>query len=141
MEKELLPFNEYCVEYIKEHVHDFLNTEHYCCDFCMTITDGANCDGTLTYSRSEAIDYLCEWWGDAAEYWNYEKDNFGENLHNPFDNPEAYMVCMVIEGCSAILSRVPFIEENWSEKVVIDDERIKEIIDFVNDFDTSEDLF
>jgi hypothetical protein len=67
--------------------------------------------------------------------------NFGENTHNPFSEPEAYMVCMVIEGCNAILSKVPFIEENWNEEIELDSERIDEIKKFVEDFDEEEELF
>lgn len=129
---------EYCKDYILDHVEDYEGTTHYACDFPYTLTEGPNMDGTLTYSTAEAKDYLREWWWDCGEYWKYEKFNFGENLHNPFDNPEVYMVCMVIEGCYRILSECPVIEENWNDKIEITDEVIKQIKAYVEAYDNEE---
>ena len=128
-------FVDYCKDYIKDHINDFEGETPYACDFCMTITEAPNSDGTLTYSTEQAKEYLKEWWNDCADYFQYEKDSFGENLHNPFENPEAFMVCMVIEGCNAILSRCPIIEENWNERIELTEEVISEILEYVEDFD------
>lgn len=140
MEKTRLSFVEYCKAYIIENIDDYEGTEVYACDFTTSITDGPNIDGTLTYSTNEAIEYLREWWYEAGEYWQYEKDNFGENQHNPFENPEAYMVCMVIEGCASILSRCPDLEDNWNDKIELTAEIIHNIKEFVEEFD-EESLF
>lgn len=129
---------EYCKNYIIDHIDNYEGTMHYACDFPMTITEGPNCDGSLTYSTDNAIEFLREWWWDCGEYWKYEKFNFGENYHNPFENPEAYMVCMVIEGCNSILSRCPVIEENWNDKIEITEEVIKQIKEYVEDYDNEE---
>ena len=126
--------------YILNHIEDFEGTMHYACDFSQELTQGPNVDGTLTYSTEKAKEYLREWWWDCGQYWKYEKDNFGENYHNPFDNPEAYMVCMVIEGCYHILSGCPVIEDNWAEKIEITEEVIRQIKEYVEDYD-NEDLF
>ncbi len=130
----MLDFVEYCKNFILEHIDGYADTTHYACDFCTTITEGPNVDGTLTYSRQKAIEYLCEWWEDASEYWEYEKQNFGENLHNPFENPEAYMVCMVIEGVSYIMGQCPVISDNWDDEIVITEDVIAQIKSFVEDF-------
>ena len=134
-------FVEYCKNYILENIDSFEGNSYYGCDFSHILTDGANCDGSLTYSTSAAIDYIREWWGEAAAYWDYEKDNFGENMHNPFDNPEAYMVCMVIEGVSSILSDAPFIKEGWNDEVEFTAEVIQAIKEYVEQFDEDAQLF
>lgn len=126
---------EYCKNYILENIGNYENESVYGADLGYTITEGPNVDGTLTYSRAEAKEYLNEWYDDCSEYWGYEKFNFGENLHNPFDNPEAYMVCMVIEGVRSILSRCPIVDENWNEEFELDGETIKSICDYVEEFD------
>ena len=77
--------------------------------------------------------YLKEWWDDAADYWNYEKDNFGENLHNPFDNPEAYTVCMVIEGVNGLMSQLQFIDKHWNDKITLSKRNINTIKKQLND--------
>ena len=135
MEKEKKEgFVEYCKNYILEHIDDYEGQDHYACDFAMTLTEGPNIDGSLTYSSYEAKQYLKEWWDECGEYWDYEKDNFGEHTHNPFDNPEAYMVCMVIEGVASILSNCPEIEDNWNEKIELTAEVIQNIKDYVEVF-------
>lgn len=128
-------FLEYCKDYILDNIDNFEGTTHYACDFCTDITEGPNIDGTLTYSTDKAIEYLHEWWYDCADYWEFEKNNFGENFHNPFDNPEAYMVCMVIEGCYSILSRCPYIEKHWGDQIELTAKVIKQIKKFVKDYD------
>lgn len=128
-------FKDYCKNYILDHIDEFAGQSHYGCDFAYTLAEGPNIDGTLTYSTHNAIEYLREWWYECGEYWDYEKDNFGENIHNPFDNPEAYMVCMVIEGVAAILANEPHIEESWNDKLELTKEVIEDIKEYVEEFD------
>lgn len=127
-------FVDYCKQYILDHIEDWEGQSHYGCDWGDYLTEGPNCDGSLTYSSAAARDYLKEWWEDAAEYWDYEKFNFGEHMHNPFDNPEAYMVCMVIEGVRGILGKIPCIEKHWNDQMEMTKRRIKEIKKFVEEF-------
>lgn len=135
-------FVKYCKDFILGKINNYEDKTLYACDLPTIITDDINANGTCTYSRSKALDYLHEWHWEAGEYYDWENINFGEHMHNPFSEPEAYMVCMVIEGCSAILSKVPFIEENWcGEEVEFDSDKIKEIREFVENFDEEENLF
>ena len=128
-------FNEYCKNYILENLDNYEGQSVYGSEVGYTITQSPNVDGTLTYSTHEAIEYLREWWDEAGEYWEYEKDNFGEHPHNPFDEPEAYMVCMVIEGVNAILANEPHIEESWNDKLELTEEVIEDIKKYVEEFD------
>ena len=127
-------FKDYCKNYILDHIDNYEGQAHYGCDFAYTLTEAPNANGTLTYSTHDAIEYLREWWYECGEYWDYEKDNFGENIHNPFDNPEAYMVCMVIEGVNAILANEPHIEESWNDEIELTEEVIEDIKKYVEEF-------
>lgn len=112
-------FITYCKDYLREHIDGYQGQSHYLCDFGYVLTDGPNADGSLTYSRSLAMDWLKEWWKEAADYFDYERVQFGQNT-NPFDNPEAYMVCMVIEGVSELWSRAIDelgMSDKWNDKV------------------------
>ena len=131
---------EYCKDYILDHIDDAEGTIHYACDFSYTLTEKPNCDGTLTYSTNTAIEYLREWWWYCEMYFEYEKYNFGNNIHNPFANPEAYMVCMVEEGCNTILSCCPIIKDNWNDKIEFTEEVIMQIKKYVEEYN-NEDLF
>lgn len=86
--ENLEQFTQYCKEFIKDHIDGYTDQMVYGADLGYTITEGINADGSCTYSTYMAKQYLKEWWDDAADYFEYEKDNFGEN-HNPFKNPEA----------------------------------------------------
>ena len=48
------------------------------------------------------------------------------------------MVCMVIEGVNAILSRCQYIEDNWNDEITLDEDTIKMIIEQVNEQDDDE---
>lgn len=135
-EKKYEAFFDYCKQHLLEKLEDYKGTTHYACDLGYTLCEGENCDETLTYSSYEANKYLQAWWWECGEYFQYEKDNFGENLHNPFENSEAYMVCMVIEGVCSILSQCKSINDDWNEKVTLDEkfmEALKEEIEEVTE--------
>lgn len=130
-------FIDYCKQYIYDHIDDYRGQRVYPCDLGFTLTEYPNCDGTLTYSREEAKNYIREWWDEADDYYDYEKDNFG-TARNPFENPEAYMVCMVIEGVAALISQAfDQIEGvDWNEKVELTGDLIEQITEKVNENDT-----
>ena len=127
-------FFEYCKEHLLERLDEYVGTTHYACDLGFILTECENVDGTLTYSHYEAKEYLRLWWDECADYWEYEKFNFGENTHNPFERPEAYMVCMVIEGVRSILSQCAIIDDNWNEEVELTEEfcaQLRSELDYV----------
>ena len=136
--KKIESFFDYCKNYIIDNIENWEGQKKYACDLGNYLTEGPNVDGSLTYSTYKAKEYIREWWDEAGEYWEYEKNNFGENIHNPFDNPEAYMVCMVIEGVNSILSRCQYIEDNWNEEITLDEATIKIIIEQVKEQDDDE---
>ena len=90
-------FITYCKNYVADHLGDFEGQTKDSYDLGVDITMGPNCDGTLTYSRDDAREYLREWWDEASDYYEWEKSTLGET-RNPFEDPEGYMTCMVIEG-------------------------------------------
>lgn len=126
-------FTDYCKEQIENRLPEMEGRSVYMCDLALDMMEGPNVDGTLTYSTNDAIEYIRKWWYDAADYFQYEKDNFGEVYHNPFDNPEAYMVCMVIEGVRSILSQCATVDEQWDDKVELTGAVIDRILSEVKD--------
>ena len=129
-------FIDYCKEHIKEKIYGFVGSTYYGCDFPYELTMEENTNGTLTFSRNAAKDTLGEWWVDCGDYWEYEKDNFGERLYNPFDEPEAYMVCMVIEGCASLLGQTEALNEVWNDKFELTTEFADKIVEQINDIDS-----
>lgn len=119
-------FSEFCKEYLFEQLGEYKGKSMYACDMAYILCEDANCNGTMTYSRAEAIKYLCEWWYDASDYSDYEQMNFDERS-NPFKNPEAYMVRMVIWGIDYLLSQCSVIDESWNDVLELTPEVIEAI--------------
>ena len=135
MNTKLETLTDYCKDFIINNIDDYSDQSIYGCDLGYTITEGINADGTCTYSTYKAKEYIKFWRDEAADYFQYEKDNFGENLHNPFENPEAYMVCMVIQGVNNLLSQISFIDKNWNNKIKLTEKNIKKIIREIKDLE------
>ena len=120
-------FIDYCKSFIKNRIDYFVGEEHYACDFASIITEEINCNPGIAFSKKKALDNIARWIDDASEYWEYEKNNFGEHFHNPFDKPECYLVCMIITACDTILMRCSTIDKFWNDKIVFTQEIIDDI--------------
>lgn len=128
-------FVEYCKNHILNNIEGFEGYPSYGSDFCYEVTQEINANGTATYSRDEAKEYLKEWWNEAADYYEYHKSNFGDAPTNPFENPEAYMVCMIIAGCSFILSQCKTIDNKWNNQFTLTKKIISQIKKEVKEID------
>lgn len=129
-------FVTYCKNYIADNIDEHEGEKVYLCDFGFALTEYPNCNGTLTYSREEAKDYIREWWDEADDYFQYEKDNFGTS-RNPFENPEAYMVCMVIEGVRTLIDRAITalgLDDQWNDEVELTADLIAKIKGAVEEY-------
>lgn len=135
METKLETLTDYCKDFIAYKLDDYSGQSIYGCDLGYTITEGINADGSCTYSTYKAKEYIKFWWDEAAEYLQYEKDTFGENFHNPFESPEAFIVCMVIEGVNSLLNQSSFINKNWDNEIELTEENINKIIKEIKDFE------
>lgn len=126
-------FIDYCKQHIAEKIYDMVGSDYYGADLAYQLTQEENVNGTLTFSSAASKELIRKYWEDAGEYWDYEKFNFGEHTHNPFDNPEAYFVCMVIEGCASLLGHTEALEEVWNSNFELTKELADTIIEQVNE--------
>ena len=120
-------FCDYTKEHLSDQLQDYKGCTSYACDLYILLTEGINADGSATCSTYEAKEYIKEWFEDAGNYYEYAKDNFGEVFNNPFENPEAFMVEMIIQGVSVLLNDVRTISDKWNDEIKITDKLIKEI--------------
>lgn len=131
--EELKSYVEYVKDFIVDNLPEYEGKEVYACDLAYTITEGINVDGSATYSRQKAVDYIKEWFDEAAEVYQYQVENYGQASQNPFENPEAWMVCMIIEGVSAVFSQCTVIDDNWNNEIELTEEIIKTILEEVQE--------
>lgn len=54
-------------------------------------------------------------------------ENYGSVSQNPFENPEAWMVCMIIEGCANLIGQCKCVEEVWNDEVELTEELAEQI--------------
>ena len=122
------------VNYCKAHAIQELenmkgeNRSVYACDLGYELTQGININGTATFSTYAAKEYIRFWWDEAGDVIEYQKFNYGQILHNPFEEPEAFHVCMIIEGVNTLLARCPFIDKYWNDEIILDRKTINTII-------------
>ena len=138
-EEEIPEFFDFCKDFILDNIEDYEGIDVYGADLGIYLTAGINADGTFTYSTEKAKKYLQDWWADAAEYSEYEEMNFGQRS-NPFENVETFIVRMVIEGVSTILSRCKFVYDKWNDKFELTSEIISTIKEEVEE-QTDDELF
>lgn len=120
-------FEEYCKNFINDNLDAYVGTDVYGCDLSSTLTEGINVDGSVTYNRKKAMEYIKEWFDEAGEVYQYQVDNYGSACQNPFENPEAWMVCMIIEGCSNLLGQCKCVEDIWNDEVELTEELSEQI--------------
>lgn len=119
---------DWAIEYIEDTLPEWEGQSVYGADLGAELTEGPNVDGAYIIGRQKAMDFIRDHFNDAADEYEYEKDNFGEVLHNPFENPEAFVVCMLINTVEGLLGQVPVVEEHWNEELELTKEVIDEIL-------------
>lgn len=117
-------FNDFCKEQIKNKLPEWVGCEVYMCVLGQELTQGMNCN-----SRKDVLDYLREWWDDASDYWEFEKIFFGEHSYNPFENPEAYLADMVIEGLNSLMRQCTDVDDNWDKRIKLTQEMCDSILE------------
>lgn len=125
-------FVEYCQQHIADKIYNFIGQEFYSDDFSYELTQYENVNGTITFSAEASKNLIKKYWNDAGEYWDWEKYTFQEHSHNPFDMPESYFVCMVIEGVHSILSQTDILQ-NMEEKFELTQELADKIVEQANE--------
>lgn len=126
-------FEQYCKDFINDNLDGYVGTDVYGCDLSHTLTEEINVNGTATFSRQKAMEYIKEWFDEAAEVYNYQMENYGSVSQNPFENPEAWMVCMIIEGCANLLGQCKCVDNIWNDEVELTEELVEQIKDEIKD--------
>lgn len=127
--EERKSYIEYCKDFIIDNISNYEDVAVYGCDLGYTLTEGINVDGSATYSTYEAKEYIKAWFDEVGEVYQYQKENYGECLRNPFEEPEAFHVCMIIEGVNALLSQCETVENAWNDEIELTLENIHAIIE------------
>ena len=127
------------INYCKDHAIDALeemkgnNASSYGCDLAYELCEEINVNGTATFSRAKAREYIREWWDEAGAVYEFQKQTYGEALHNHFEDPEAFHVYLIIGGVSVLLSNCSIVYDAWNDDLELTDDIIDGIIAQINE--------
>lgn len=131
MEVKMDSLKEYVVDFLDEKLDLYEDREVYGADLAYILCEEINCNGSVTFSNQLARDYLNDWEDDSgavSDYYEYYKDNFGENCpYNGFSDAEALMVSIIIQKSIDYLNQCEFINKNWDDNFVLTKENIAKI--------------
>lgn len=114
---------------IKDRLKDYKDNSYYGCDLAYQLFEGENIDCSFTYSVYWSKQLIIKYWEDFDTlYEEYLWSMGNENVINILESPERFVVIMLLEQASQILSKNEFIENNWNEEIELNDENIKEIV-------------
>lgn len=100
----------------------------YPCDLAYLLYEEDNYNGVITgYAYfSEAREWINTFWDELKEEMEDYEFNFGE-YPNPFENECAFMVKIVLNAASRLITNSEWVQENWDEEVEYTEEVIKQI--------------
>lgn len=126
------------IERIIDKLYDYEGTEIYACDLGYKLFEGENSDGTFTYSTYEAKQWIKENFDDIGEVWKELQFQFGGDFlkdYNMFDNPEKFMVLIILESASYLISKCKLIEDNWNDEITLDKKTIETLKEQIKELD------
>lgn len=114
------------------------NEKHYCCDLSYTLFECENINGAYFCNSKTAKEWVnknFEYIGEIAEEikFQFDADYANKILLDIFDNPDRFIVVIVLEVVSYLISQCKTIEKNWNDKIVFDDEIIEKLIEEVEE--------
>lgn len=124
----------WALDYIEDTLPDYLDCETYSCDLGSLLTEAPNVNGIYEENSRK---FIADHFNDASDEYQYEKDNFGEVLHNPFFDPEGFVVCMLINTVESILANIPFVDENWNNKITLTQDVVNNILNWISETESN----
>jgi len=118
-------FKEWLQEKIAEALDNYSDTSVYGCDLVITLFEGENVNGSILFNTEDAKEFIKDHWDDAGEIHTYLKENL-EMVINPFDEPEKFHVCMLLEGAREMLNNntSELLNEYWNDHLELTDASI-----------------
>lgn len=115
---------------IIDKLYDYEDAKTYGADLSYMLFESENVDGTFTYDRRKAKEWIKQNFDEIGEVWEELKFQFGVdylNDYNLFEDPEKFMVLIVLEVASYILGQCKTVQDNWNNEMTLTKENIKKI--------------
>lgn len=121
-------FREFIDSYIEDQLHNYAGSKVYMCDLGMLLTEEINFNRNYkNFSWQQAVDFAVEYIDDAADVFEYYKTELGMSP-NFFENPNEYVVFMIIYGVENRLCESNTVDNQWNEEVELTEDIVKQIL-------------
>jgi hypothetical protein len=102
----------------------------YGCDLAFTLLEGENVDGSITYNRYKATEWIQEHFDELGEVVERMQDEWKYNAGaDIFDNPEKFMVSCYLWIASEICGTLETVDEFWNDEKELTEELNEKILD------------
>lgn len=118
-------FKNLVINELIKQLSDYEDCNVYGCEIAYTLLERYNIDGTYTYSTNESRQLIKKYFEDFGEIVEDYKINYGEFNVNPFEEPEKFIVIMMLEKANEILAKCEYIDNNWNEEIELTEEVVK----------------
>ena len=121
-------FKRLVVSELVEKLNEYKGSSIYGCDLAYTLLEQYNVDGSYTYNTKKSVELIKEYWDDMGEVYEYVVNNLEVHC-NPFEEPEKFLVIMLLEEANALLTQCEIVDKYWNNTIELNDENIKTIIE------------
>lgn len=96
----------------------------YACDLAYKLFENENIDGSFFYDTVQAKQWITEHFDDLSEIieelqFQFDKDFCNKIILDFFNNPDCFIVVVVLEVASCLLGQCKYIDENWNDKITL----------------------
>lgn len=119
---------KWIVEDMIERLDSVEDLGGYPCDLAYLLYEEDNYNGVIGgyIYYQDAKDWINTYWDELKDEMEDYEFNFGE-YPNPFENECAFMVKIVINAASRLITESEWVRENWNEEVTYTKEIVEQI--------------
>jgi len=123
---------EFVADVLMDNLDEYEGNSTYGADLAFYLLQQYNVDGSYTYSAYEAKQWVQEHFDELADIVN---DMTEEGLApcNVFDNPECFMVQIMLYVAGGLLGQCDTVNEVWNEEFILEADIIKKIKEELNE--------
>ena len=104
----------------------------YACDLAYKLFENENINASFFYDTIQAKKWLSEHFDDLSEIieelqFQFDKDFCNKIMLDFFNNPDCFIVVIVLEVASYLLGQCKYINENWDDEIILTNDVIDTI--------------
>lgn len=126
-----MTIKEFMVDVLMDKLDEYEGNSMTGGDMSYELLSQYNCDGSYTYSTYEAKEWIKMHFDELGEI----VDNMTEEGFSPvnvFNNPEGFMVQIMLYVASDMLGQCDTVNEVWNDEFILDAETITKIKEELN---------